>query len=1689
MQRLQQLQWHRDQAQTRLLSRKRKLAELWSVTVPDTLHDYSQKLQAFQDANDLQRLIRRGRLFDESTLPPPAPITRSLRRRQASQTLHDATSPAATLQTHQSPMKSDTLPPPNPIQTTKSSSSGRLTPTPACQPPVANGSQDATVETDAVVEATTEPAPHVQSEQACPVLKGEPATTHPQLTPPESTPDEHPGSQSYGNGLAAKQDQPQSAARSPLSQAPPITVDHQPSPASSNGASSAHTPGQAAVSPTTSPEEETAPATDAFNERSEVKKRLEIPKRPDTPDSAAEPQARDPSPMEVDSSEQPAAEDKPKLATKEADSQPQSPKHISNRKPSLRIDSQTSDIKTFKPTTESPAQVTAAAAAPSRRPPQPTPSGPDMAKRATRISSGALQKKSVSEILGETPKASSADSPLSSGRDSVSADSHRQSERDRREKDKSKLSTVVFARPQKTVDGDTIEFVRPDASRNQGPAPERDYLYTLFESKAYTTRGSGPLTALIQNSHKTLSTADHLVDYNMQTECRILKRLYQLQEKGRWPLRQPKRADEAPRPTSHWDFLLDQMKWMRTDFREERKWKVVAASELATACAEWHAASAEQRRLLQVKVRRRRRRSVPDQSQDVEMEDGPAPHMSSHPTPELIPSHEDESVGDDIPDPRDLPGTIAPAALFSFGATDINFAADKTPAFDKLLNELPLYEPVRLEPDMAKSNLAEKMDARWKTEIVAASRYAIEKLHVKEYKPPIKKSRYDYDLEASPTRKTEPLPPRDTNVALFMPENKQIRDRIHPGHSFRPPSEHPMPTQAFFETRSSSQWTHAEDDELRRLVKDYSYNWSLISSVLTPRSLYTSGADRRTPWECFERWIGLEGLPADMSKTPYFKTYSNRIEAAGRHVAAQMEEAQRRATANVQIPPRKRTTQPVRVDRKRTQRHLAMLDAMRKLAKKRETALQKQQHQAEVQAMRKVNEVNQPKAPFKDPASYAALRQERDQKRAEQQEIYRQQLIAHQRAAAQAQRGQNGQANGVPNGLPPANGGVRTPTSGLPGMPNGNLQGPNGQTRPHPAMMGMMNGLPPQQAARMDPEALAKAQAQMQASMSRGMPTSPQQLRMMQDIHKVQQQQQLLQRQAQQNGQHSSPTGAHAAAANQNMSNAAYMAAMAGMTNATSPNASRTSPSPRAQNAGQALSSGHVPAITQLQAKIREQNPNMSDEEVLRAASQHLQAYHAKQATAAAAGQPAQRPMAHNQAAVNAAMGAVNSAAHAQNNASISPYGQQGMMTNEQVQQFNRNLQMQRAQQAAARGLAAPQMQQSMMGASNSPVMNMARPVSQQANQASGQMSRSVTPRDQRSGSVSQIAGRQASPRPGSSSVRDAESGIPARIARFVPVAATLIEYRSVVHGMDKDDQNTASVGNSIMPWIIIPVPQNNRQLNAGNNIPRPLLPEFDLTKQVILVTGAARGLGLAMAEALLDAGATVYALDRLDVQEQSADFSKIQSRTRAANLGNTLEYRQVDVRDVPALNATVSGIAQQHGRLDGLIAAAGIQQETAALDYSREDANKMFETNITGVLMTAQAAARAMLAVNPPSARPSMAFIASMSGTVANRGLICPAYNASKAAVVQLARNLASEWGQHGIRVNTISPGYIVTAMVENLFKTHPERRTEWASQNMLGRLSRPEDFRSAAVFLMGPGSSWMTGADLRIDGGHCAW
>lgn len=149
----------------------------------------------------------------------------------------------------------------------------------------------------------------------------------------------------------------------------------------------------------------------------------------------------------------------------------------------------------------------------------------------------------------------------------------------------------------------------------------------------------------------------------------------------------------------------------------------------------------------------------------------------------------------------------------------------------------------------------------------------------------------------------------------------------------------------------------------------------------------------------------------------------------------------------------------------------------------------------------------------------------------------------------------------------------------------------------------------------------------------------------------------------------------------------------------------------------------------------------------------------------------------------------------------------------------------------------------------------------------------------------------------------------------------------------------------------------------------------------------------------------------------------------------------------------------------------------------------KLFHINTIGTFAIAQAVAKEMCRTGETG---SMVFVASMSGYRANKGVDTAAYNSSKAAVHQLARSLAAEWGSRKgmplIRVNSLSPGYIRTAATAEALEV-PGMENQWVSDNMLNRLSTVDEFRAPMLFLLSDGSSFMTGADLRVDGGHCAW
>ncbi|KAL1872470.1 hypothetical protein VTK73DRAFT_1467 [Phialemonium thermophilum] len=270
--------------------------------------------------------------------------------------------------------------------------------------------------------------------------------------------------------------------------------------------------------------------------------------------------------------------------------------------------------------------------------------------------------------------------------------------------------------------------------------------------------------------------------------------------------------------------------------------------------------------------------------------------------------------------------------------------------------------------------------------------------------------------------------------------------------------------------------------------------------------------------------------------------------------------------------------------------------------------------------------------------------------------------------------------------------------------------------------------------------------------------------------------------------------------------------------------------------------------------------------------------------------------------------------------------------------------------------------------------------------------------------------------------------------------------------------------------------PAHSLAPSGDPNVGRKRFADFDLAGKVFIVTGGARGLGLALAEGLVEAGGKVYCLDR--APEPDEYWEEAQSRV-VPEWGGSLHYMQQDVADKQHLEEVVARIADEHGRLDGAIAAAGVQQVTPALEYREEDVERMLHINFTGVLMTAQAVARQMFKYKNHG---SICFIASMSGQIANKGLLSPVYNSSKAAVIQLARNLAMEWtpirpdGTGGIRVNCISPGHIETPMVKKNFEEVPGLREKWESENMMGRLATPSEFKGAALLLLSNASSFMT-------------
>lgn len=252
----------------------------------------------------------------------------------------------------------------------------------------------------------------------------------------------------------------------------------------------------------------------------------------------------------------------------------------------------------------------------------------------------------------------------------------------------------------------------------------------------------------------------------------------------------------------------------------------------------------------------------------------------------------------------------------------------------------------------------------------------------------------------------------------------------------------------------------------------------------------------------------------------------------------------------------------------------------------------------------------------------------------------------------------------------------------------------------------------------------------------------------------------------------------------------------------------------------------------------------------------------------------------------------------------------------------------------------------------------------------------------------------------------------------------------------------------------------------------------FDLTGRAALVTGAGSGIGQRLAVGLAEAGADVSCLD-LDVRRTGCDETA--ERIKAA--GRRAIVLTADVTDPAGVDAAIEAHEAELGPLAVAVNCAGINHSAPAEEMTDEDWQRVINVNLTGIFYCCRAEARRML----DRGAGSIINIASMSATIVNRDLWQAHYNASKAGVKHLTATLAMEWARRGVRVNSISPGYIATPMISG-----PEwapKRERFAEDTPMGRLGTPDDLIGPTVFLASDASAYCTGADLLIDGGFTRW
>lgn len=239
----------------------------------------------------------------------------------------------------------------------------------------------------------------------------------------------------------------------------------------------------------------------------------------------------------------------------------------------------------------------------------------------------------------------------------------------------------------------------------------------------------------------------------------------------------------------------------------------------------------------------------------------------------------------------------------------------------------------------------------------------------------------------------------------------------------------------------------------------------------------------------------------------------------------------------------------------------------------------------------------------------------------------------------------------------------------------------------------------------------------------------------------------------------------------------------------------------------------------------------------------------------------------------------------------------------------------------------------------------------------------------------------------------------------------------------------------------------------------------IDLAEQVVVVTGAASGIGAATASAAREAGAIIVAADLAEPEV---------SGNREMAIG-------LDVSDEIQVEAAFAKALERYGRIDGLVCCAGISRQGAVTQMNLADWNAALAVNLTGTMLCARAVLPAMVAAG----KGAIVTVASIYGMTGGQGNT--PYNVSKGGVLQLTRSMAADYGAAGIRVNAVSPGFIETPMTAMLQEESP-MRTAFVKMHLLRRPGRPEEVAKVIRFLLSDEASFVTGANIPIDGGFSA-